>query len=55
MTGRFLDGVIWNALKHLFLSGLDALRSPLAIPGEEGCDKSGIRKFWLGFQAYLLC
>jgi hypothetical protein len=55
MIARLLDAIIWMALKHLFLSALDALRSPSAIPGEEGCGKSGIRQFWLGFQPDLSC
>jgi len=53
MSARFLHVVVWSALKRLFLFAPEALRSSLANLGEESSDKSGIRKFWLGFQPYL--
>jgi hypothetical protein len=53
MSARFFPVVVWSVLKHLFPFALGALRSSLAILGEESSDKSGIRKFWLGSQPYL--
>jgi hypothetical protein len=53
MSARFFPVVVWSVLKHLFPFALGALRSSLAILGEESPDKSGIRKFWLESQPYL--
>ena len=53
MTARFLDAVVWSPLQHMFLSAIEALRSLLAILGDQIPNKSGIRQFWLGFQPYL--
>ena len=53
MSARFFPVVVWSALKRLFLLAFGTLRSPSAIPGDESSAKSGMRKFWLGFQPYL--
>ena len=54
MSARFFPVVVWSALKRLFLLAFGTLRSALGIPGAGSAAKSGMRKFWLGFQPYLL-